>query len=142
MQHLLLGVIFSLKGKNKITEQYFLFFLYLSFQPLKLKKTLLFMKIKCFLSYQKKHIIVNRENKCLVPKTCRIFQRKSINIDDIEISNLNILLNTYVFIWDFTSLSTLYISRGQFCGHRNLYIQLVKALNCQLPTIGKELPTF
>ena len=34
------------------------------------------------------------------------------------------------------------ITTGSFVGRGNQYIQLVKALSCNLPTIGKQLPTF
>ena len=43
-----------------------------------------------------------------------------------------------LFIWGFTSLSTL----GSWEGRGNQYIQLVKVLYCKLPTNGKQLPAF
>ena len=49
-----------------------------------------------------------------------------------------------LFIWDFTSLSTLmmecHVMMDSFVGRGNQYIQLVKILYCKLLTIGKQLP--
>ena len=48
----------------------------------------------------------------------------------------------HLFVWVFTSLSTLYRSYhdGKLEGQRN--IQLVKVLYCKLQTNGKQLPAF
>ena len=55
-----------------------------------------------------------------------------------------ISLYIYLFIWGFTSLSTLYRSYhdGSWKGIGNQYIQLVKVLYCKLPTNGKQLSAF
>ena len=49
-----------------------------------------------------------------------------------------------LFIWGFTSLSTLYrhITTGSWKGRGNQYIQFVRVLYCKLPTNGKQLPAF
>ena len=44
----------------------------------------------------------------------------------------------YLFIWGFTSLSTLYSWKGR----GNQYIQFVRVLYCKLPTNSRQLPAF
>ena len=62
----------------------------------------------------------------------------------VKVNVLDVLRFIYLFIWGFTSLSTLYshIMTGSWKGRGNHYIQLVKVLYCKLPTNGKQLPAF
>ena len=61
-----------------------------------------------------------------------------------NISSHFMSLFIYLFIWGFTSLSTLYRSyhEGSWKGRGNQYIQFVRVLYCKLQTNGKQLPAF
>ena len=51
----------------------------------------------------------------------------------------------HLFIWGFMTLSTLNRSYQEVVGRAvetSIYIQLVKVLNCKLPTNNKQLPAY
>ena len=72
---------------------------------------------------------------------CTIYTIVSLTLTDQGISTP---LHAFLCLGFYVTFNTVQVisQQGSFMGRGNQYIQLVKVLNCKLPTISKQLPTF